>query len=139
MTTLPRTEYYKHFERRTRSDGSSFYALVDNAPEDLSDLIREIHHQIFGGCWANDWIYDQILDAFEDLSNNNIDNLNIEADCYTHDLLKWLREPFALEICEEVREELCPNGTLTDQISWGQWFAKKRIYEAVDEFINAER
>jgi hypothetical protein len=138
-TRQMRKEYAKHFEKAQRNNGVSFIKRKEDAPEDLEDLIREIHFDHFGGCLSNDWIYATILEAFEDLENDDLENITIEADPYHTQLYKWLGEPFADELCQEAIDEGLSTGKgIYETIAVGQWLAKDRIYHAVNDFIQGE-
>lgn len=130
----------QYFEHRTRPDGYGFICLSDDAPEALRDLVRAIHFDFFGSCMPNDWIYATISHAFDDLADNLLDNCSIEADCYFSDLYRWFGEPFANQICSECAEELGTGADLTmmQQIANGQWFAKDKIYHAVEEWLTEQ-
>jgi len=131
-----RKEYYKHFEAASRGE-KSFIKLKDNAPEELGELIREIHFNHFGKCLPNDWIYKTIMEAFEELEENSLVDITIEADVYYTDLYKWLGEPFAHEFCNEAMEEaFCEKNEIYSIISAGQYLAKNVIYTSVNDFIH---
>lgn len=134
-----RKEYSKYFEKALRHDGVHFIKRRADAPDDLAELIREIHLEYFGGALPNDWIYSTILEAFEDLEREEIDDLNLECDPYYSDLYKWFGEPFAHELCEEAQEEeVCAGAKVYEIIGTAQWLAKDRIYRAVNDFIQGE-
>lgn len=135
-----RNKYHEHFERRERKDGVNFYCLKDGAPEDLRDFIHHVHDDHFSTGFPNDWIYDTIHTAFLDLCNDGLEDINIEPDIYNKDLVEWLHNGFAAGFCNEaMEEELCTKKCLWEIVGSGQWLAKTRIYEAVNEFINEEK
>jgi hypothetical protein len=132
-----RKDYHEYFIQKTRTDGKPFFCLVDGAPEDLSELIRSIHRDEFGDCMPNDWIYEIIYNAFEDLSGQDLEDINIEPDCYNKDLIEWFMNPYGDWICNDARQEYgCENLGILEQISCGQEYAKRMIYNTVNNFIN---
>lgn len=139
MKKLPRKEYAKYFQTKTRTTTQErFVCLVDEAPEDLSELVRWIHKRYFWGALPNDWIYDVIADAFIDLNENNLDDISLESDIYNNQLADWLKEPYANEYCIQAAEELGEKNNIFDAIGQGQFMAKQAIYDAVNEFIQKD-
>ncbi len=131
--------YSQYFETRKRDNGKSFICCTDNAPEELRDLIRDVHLKQFEGALPNDWIYGVILEAFEALEQDAREDINIEADPYHHDLKTWLCEPFADEFCDRAMDEgLCISGDIINAVACGQILAKEAIYDAVNAFLNPE-
>lgn len=133
------TKAYEYFGTITRLSGDIIYCLKDDAPPVMREFLWDIHRLHFGQCPPNDWIYETVFHAFCDLyeSDNNIEHTTIEADVYNHDLIEWLKEPYALEYCERWAEEAEDNARdIIKQISSGQWLAKDMIYREVHEFIN---
>jgi hypothetical protein len=114
-----------------------FSKLVECPPKELQELIRKIHKEYFCDCLPNDWVYETIHDAFLDLENDCLDDINLEADCYYHQLYEWLGNPYGHEYCNEVLEEFDPKD-MYQIISAAQERAKDRIYREVDEFIKEE-
>jgi hypothetical protein len=135
-----RKEYAKHFETRTRVDsGKTFIACKDDAPEELRDLIQHIHFDLFEKAFPSDWIYLTILEAFEALEDDPLENINIEPDVYYHELYKWFGEPIAHILCIEAQEEgLCEGKGIYEIIGTAQFLAKEKIYHAVNDFIDGE-
>jgi len=82
-----------YFENKTRDNGESFYCLTDNAPDELRDLIRELH----GDRLPNDWVYTTAYHLFLDIdSNTDEDELfeladNLVDNSYSV-LLLWLAD-----------------------------------------------
>ncbi len=126
-----RISYEKYFTLNPREAA----CLRNNAPEDLKALVYNIH-QCFD-VLPNDWIYMQIANAFEELEDNLLDDITIEADSYYNDLYKWLGEPFAKGCIEDYMSDFSAKTTdIYEMIASGQWVAKNRIYQMVNEFIN---
>lgn len=135
-------KYNEQFELKTRDCGHDFYCIISDAPnkDDLGDLVRDIHFDLFGGCLPNDWIYDQIHSAFclfEEEGGDEISLYGLEADPYYLGLYKWFGEPFAFELCSEVFEDgLVDGSNVYTTIATAQLVAKERIYQAVWDFLN---
>jgi hypothetical protein len=139
-------DYTQYFERKTRvSNGEEFYCLRDyelNTVEGairkaISELLCDIHHGDFFGCFPNDWIYEMVYEAFGDLANDDIEDCSFEADCRYNDLIEWLHNPYAKEYCQEMIDEgiTADRAGIFDIISAGQYEAKRRIYEHVNKWL----
>ena len=130
--------YSQFFITDKRPDGGQFYKLNKEAPEDLQKLLFNIHKKEFNGSLPNDWVYQTTLEAFEALEENNLHDLDLDADIYNTDLAKWLQEPFAEEFCQEALDEgYCTDKTtIFEHIACGQRLAKFKIYASVDYFLN---
>lgn len=108
-----------------------------DAPEELQECVKDIHLNKFYGVLSNDWIFENILTAFEELEADDLDNISIEPDCYNSDLRKWVDNSFAPVMIDEAQDE----GIVRDQadfwerVSAGQILAKRYIYEAVNDFL----
>jgi len=129
-------EYSQFFEKKNKTiDDREFFCLMSDSPEELQELVREINLEIGSG-FPNDWIYGVISEAFCALENDDLEDCLIESDLYNKDLIEWLHNSFALELCEETREQTyLPKMTIIDLISRAQNDCKCKIYEAVDDFM----
>lgn len=133
-------DYSKYFTVSKNDAERFFIKLIDNAPDELRDLIYTIHKKHFFGSLPNDWIYWTIYEAFDDLAKDRLDHINIEADIYNHDLAYWFYDncnQFAHEYCNEWLEEF-GNGCKLDMIEImrnAQEMAKARIYCEVNDFL----
>lgn len=135
-----RKEYRKHFSSKKRDNGEWFYYLSEDAPDDLRELIYEIHCNFSGYTSPNDWIYATIFDAFNDLNNDDIDSIIIEADPYYSYLISWLSNSFASYMCDEYLKEFSSHqATFYSIVEGAQCMAKDRIYHAVNDFIQCEQ
>ncbi len=133
------TQYFKYFQEKTRlQSGTKFMCLTDDAPQELKDLVRAIHFDYFDGCLPNDWIYSVISEAFDDLKHDDLRGVNIEADIYNCDLIKWLENPFAVGIVDECIQEDGGCIGIIDRIQAAQYRAKSMIYQAVIDWIEEQ-
>ena len=85
-------EAYGFLERRKRSDGTEYVCRKDGSPEWLKDLSRAAH----GDSFPDDWIYEQIANCLESISDNDCEYDALEAaesalDVYSSDLLDWAK------------------------------------------------
>src|SRR6185312_1328308 len=96
--------YKDYFEFKARTCGHKFICLKDEAPEELQQLMYDIHTDLFDAL-PHDWVYQVIYDAFEDLSLDKIEDINIESDIWDSDLLEWLKMPGALTYCQRYCDE----------------------------------
>lgn len=133
-------QYTKYFVSKQRPDESYFVSLSDDSPEELKELVHHIHDDIFNA-YPNDWIYSTISEALEDLSESSLDDITIEGDVYTKDLLKWYTEtPSADYFCvEAVDLGLTSSQRIDELIGWGQYLSKKAIYESVNDFLEKQQ
>lgn len=128
--------YTEHFEMKMRADASQFVAAKEGAPQELRDLISDIHMLYFFNTLPNDWIYQTILEAFEycaDETLGSVDDISVEADLYNSDLASWFYEncnQFAHEYCNQAMEELAVKDIIL-VMSAAQWNAKDKIYRHV--------
>ena len=87
------------FERKTRHNGEAFTSIKDDAPEWVSDAVREAHYIGDDLRFPDDWIYRQ-CESFADAiyiqvtqcgcdHDEVLIELNCEADANTFDLLQW--------------------------------------------------
>lgn len=133
-TINDRKGYVKFFERGLRTSGEKFFFLASSAPSELQQFISEVHE--YFDCLPNDWIYTILVDCFNELSMDSIDDITIESDCYNSELYKWLGNSYADEFCAEALQETgIQFDTIYEVINTGQLLAKRKIYEAVNEFI----
>lgn len=135
-------DYTKYFEFKNRSDGSKFVCLKDGAPALLSAFIKLIHIELFFGCLPNDWIYKTIYEAFDELSEDALEDITIEADDYPNEYLTWLHENykcFAQAYCDEWVCDFGDNqaNDIDKIITGGQWLARDRIYNRVAFWLDA--
>ena len=93
--------YSQYFITKSRDCGHDFICTNEEAPKELKDLIQDIHMNGFN-CMPNDWIYRTIMEAFEELEESKLEDIDISADSYYSDLYKWFGEPFAHEFCQEI-------------------------------------
>lgn len=132
-------KYSNYFETKKRQNGDKFFCLKENSPQKLKDLIKDIHFNHFYDCLPNDWIYETIYNAFEELELNTIENINIETDVYFSDLCDWLsKNSFSKIYCDEaIENELCDHN-LESIISRGLYEAKYIVYYVVNKFLRGE-
>lgn len=93
-TVAERAAYYaSFFEVKERDNGEQFYCLKNDAPEELTEAVRQAH----GDKFPDDFIYRTFahaLDAVDQYDNLDSDTEQEIADSlvdvYTHDLTAWL-------------------------------------------------
>ncbi len=96
MTLTELIEFYSSkFESKQRGD-KSIIVLKDDAPEELSESVRDAHQGLF----PNDWIYDTYDSIMSNLADYNPECIaDIETyrhgivdslvEIYTYDLIQW--------------------------------------------------
>jgi hypothetical protein len=136
ITTLQQAaaHFYGFFEKRNRNTGDTYWCVRDNAPEYVKELCFEAH----GDMMPDDFRYAFIVEALSALSDTDEpDDINIEADPYTHDLLRWLGSNLQrAEYCNAAAEDF---GLETrDIIEWirlGQLREKREVLGCIESFL----
>ncbi len=132
--------YTQYFDYKKRDNGTSFYCLNDNAPDRLRDFIREVHQGDEFDCLPNDWIYEVIHNAFEEIIDTDLVQFSVEADCYRSELKKWALEPFSDYFIDHA---LYNYGGIVKEYSellgFAQADAKETIYNRVLEFLREQK
>lgn len=129
-------DYTEFFAHKSRANGYSLVYLTDNAPIELNKFIRDIHEHDFLGSVPNDCIYKEIYWAFMALKDDKIENINIEADIYHHELIAWLDNSFAIQFYDWAVERMCKrNPYLIETLQVAQQEAKRLIYWNVHHFV----
>jgi hypothetical protein len=136
-------EFFKSKIRTTTQE--KFVCLKDNAPEELTEIIREIHLNFGEESWANDWLYEIIRDAFvaievgyDESADLDVIQSDLECDVYTKDIIDWLHNSFAIDIVEDIKKE-CRDIGFLKLIEIAQIEAKRNVYTMVYEFINENK
>lgn len=138
-------DYRNYFKQLKRSDGKHFITVTDDAPVELKNFIHCVHSVYFFKCLPNDWIYSIIQRAFEELHLDSLQDINIEADIYNHDLAYWFYNncnQYAHEYCNEWLEDCYYKDLNIDMIEIirkAQEVAKIRIYCLVNDFIQQQK
>lgn len=104
--TIPTIEslaarYEDWFEQHTRENGEKFWSTKDGRPEELMQLIRDAHGDMF----PDDHRYEFIWHALVAISEDGAD-ASLEPDIYTHDLTAWLHSRAdRFGYCDEALED----------------------------------
>jgi hypothetical protein len=132
-------EAYDCFERRERDNGDSFVSLKDNAPEWLSDLVRDAH----GDFLPDDWRYASIrsaLGAIHDAGEDaDVDDLSFEfadSNVDTHNAARceWLASHLARGFyCDDAVNEglVADDSGIFTRIGIGQYIESREVFESV--------
>jgi hypothetical protein len=130
------TEASRWFTRDKRNDGQEYVHLKDGRPDWLQDLCHEAH----GDMMPDDWRYEFIENAIDALAeNDDPDDINLEADIYTHDLTTWLgsrADRFAY--CEDAVKEYgldTENFSMLDLLQQGQLMEKREVLDLVRAYL----
>lgn len=132
-------KYSAFFTVGTRSNGSKFTKSVNDGPSELREFVRDVHMKHFEDCLPNDWIYQTISRAFDELEENSIDDITIDSDPYYSQLLEWMGNPYAHGLCNNAIIELGPFSDIYDLIGAAQHNAMFDIYNLVNEFIEEHK
>ncbi len=111
------------------------YVTRNNCPQWIVDLCFAARD----GMFPDDYKYEYIIDALELIASQDndacIEDLlaEIEADCYNHQLLKWLASSNSrVEYVDRYFDEFVgEREDLIKQISLGQWLEKTEVANIV--------
>ena len=126
-------EAYCSLEWRERSDGTEHVYRKDGYPEWIKDLCRAAH----GDSFPDDWIYEQIANCLESISDNDCGNDALEdaesaIDVYSSDLLDWARGR-GWYVDDAIRDGA---RTLDDAIMQGQETMIGEIFDSIVTFLS---
>jgi hypothetical protein len=121
-----------------RDNGAEYVILKDGSPEWMTEVCHTAHQDgTQGGMLPDDWRHEFIkesADLLAEAEEYEWDDLQLESDVYTHDLLSWLSSRNdRVSYCDEASEEgfvNSENGTL-GRISAGQWKEKDEVLSLV--------
>jgi hypothetical protein len=124
------------FRTETRTDGSTFITY-DDVPQWVNDMAHAAHNDMA----PDDWKFAFIVEALDALAENeDADEVRLEADIYTHELLKWLSSNLQRPgYCDEAMQEF--GGEFTDTvalISLGQYHEKNEVLGIVRSALEAQ-
>ena len=132
-------KYNKYFE--VTKCKAEIVSLHKDAPVELQNLIHDIHRDLNSDLPEN-WIYDNILDAFfkieeEYASDIEIETIlnEIEPAIYNYNLIDWSQSYYAQLLIDEAEEEFGYKDFI-GVIRNGQYKGLDIIYRNVHEFIN---
>ena len=120
-----------------RTDGEAFRKVADDAPEWITDLVRDAAHA-GGKVFPNDWRYECVEDCLTAIAGGSEDAP--EGDIYTKALLAWFSgDPDALDYCDRAAEEgyVSADASMLDRITAGQALLIGDIFAAVVDTLNA--
>lgn len=137
-------EAYEHFESRERGE-DKIITTKDDAPEWVSDLVREAH----GDFLPNDWRYDCIYAAIGHVhdsgaeDDSDLDDVAHEfcdgyVDVYTHARLQWLASSLnRMAYCDEAVEEglIGSDASIAERVGLGQYMEAREIFASVQRSL----
>ena len=138
-------KYNKMFETKERhSTREKFVCRKDVAPQELEELIYEIHKSLSNSL-PDDWIYEVIHEAFYAIEgyyseDTGLDVIlsDLQVDVYNNELIEWSKHVYAQVAIEEMNEEVGGRDFIT-MIQNGQYHVKDYIYNAVYNFIEKNK
>ena len=112
----------------------AFWALTDNAPEEVQDLVRELHDDEL----PNNWRYYVIATIAIALAEGHDLQQAIDdcIDLYNSDLVKWLELLSRESYIQEAQEEglITEDSNLWTRIQLGQYVAIEQIAHRLAEY-----
>lgn len=83
--------YLKHFQTGKRDDGSSYVSLSDDAPEQLTELVRNAHGRMLPDDYKFQFVQDALQAIADSSEGEEQDAINsMEAEHRNSELLAWL-------------------------------------------------
>lgn len=129
-------QYADQFVTKTRANGDTFLCLRDDiktqANKELTNLIYDAHDDFA----PDDYKYQFIYEALKSLSeHNDPDDIQLEADVYTADLLKWVSSNLKrIHYCDEAISTFISIESLlsfTNILGEGQYQEKRDVLASV--------
>jgi hypothetical protein len=123
-------------DTKTRDNGEYFVHLKDDAPEWLSDAVRDAHQ----GTLPNDWIYAECLAAVEAFDFGDFDEDYIHehadgrVDVYTRELYQWAADMCLTDTWANAEAEAAEMGLVEEtekRLAVIQYCAIRYIAEAM--------
>lgn len=127
-------EWATAWSLRHRANGETYYAHDHAQGSPLYEACRIAH----GGQLPDDWVYEvcsEACDALADRDPDEWDEVTLEADYYTRNLIDWLRDHVAE--AEEALVEL-GGGSIMGAIAFAQEKEKNTILAVIREAIEEE-
>lgn len=126
------------FTLSTRNDGTSYHSFDHSTtPQWVKDLAFDAHDDMA----PDDWKFAFIVEALDALAETeDPDDINLEADVYTHDLLRWLASNLNRPaICDEASAEYgTPGQDIVTVIQQGQAYEKSQVLASVRSALEAQ-
>lgn len=119
--------YLGYFEKAKRESGTEYWKRAARSPHYVQDFCRCVH----GDAIPNDSIYRFMVESLMALSDGE---KVIDEDCYTHELLDWLRDD--PEATSFVDEHIKGAQDLNAALMQGQWERKQQIMARVVEWLD---
>ena len=128
MTIQEKAEVFEsQFVLKNRDNGNAFYCLIDNADEDLRDLIHSAHDDLM----PDDYKYQFIYDAISGISKDRHYSEVISADVYTSALTAWLNSSNGrVYYLTEALESFQPSDGF-NALTIAQEIEKEEVYRSV--------
>jgi len=135
----------KWFEVARRPDDSAFIRTKDDAPEWISEFVREAHGT---DMLPDDWRYQVIWNALEqieladDPDEASAEFADQQVDVYSADRIAWLASNInRAAYVDDARENFGPTSSVIDDIGAGQYQEAGEIYGrvlwALEQIISA--
>lgn len=139
-------EYAGYFYRGERDDGSRYWATHEESPEELRELCREAHGDMF----PDDIKYELIVSALRHIAEEDdcadwdaAEFADSAVPVYTNELTTWLASSLdRLAYCDEAADEFGTTGeTMDDRIRIGYYMEASEVYGIIasrlEDLVNA--
>jgi hypothetical protein len=123
----------KYFELKTRSNGNEFYCLKHGHPEWIRDVCRECHGDMMPDDYKYQFIHEALLEICE---AKDLEDIQLEADIYTADLLKWLSSNLTrTTYMDEAAKEFGPFDQFENHLMAAQQLEKQEVLNQLLESL----
>ena len=130
-------EYSSMFETKTRTNGEKFLCLKDRYTREvyspINNLVREAHNDML----PDDYKYQFILESLNAIGDStDIEEIQLEADIYNHELLKWVASHGDRQIyCNEVLENSDCHPDFMQIVSCAQYMEKDEVLQITKIYL----
>lgn len=134
MTIQEKAQHFRQFfEQIERKENEQIWIVKDGSPKYIQNMCHSAHGDMF----PDDWRYEFIVEALNVLSDNDDpDDINLEADIYTHDLLQWLSSRLdRTSYVDEAIENYGKQETIVNDIAIGQLTEKEEVLASVRSYL----
>lgn len=131
-------EFSKHFTKIVHQETKrEFYVLDDTAPSTLKDMVRAAHGDFFPDDFRYEVIYSALLALAECRPDDDLEEVRVEVDIYSHELIQWLGSNLKrITYCDEAQSEFgLEMADVMNLITYGQQREKDEIVDLVREAL----
>ncbi len=127
------SEYFSSIKKH--DPDKEILILKDEAPEELKDLVRQAHADFLPDDFRYEFIHAAIQAISDCQADQDLDEVFLEADIYSHSLIEWLGSNLKrICYCDEAQAEFgLENPDVITLITNGQQMEKDEVLALVRE------